>query len=33
VYAGKETFTKEHLKTIPRISVENAFKETTSDKI
>jgi hypothetical protein len=27
--AGKETFTKEHLKTIPRISVENAFKETT----
>jgi hypothetical protein len=29
VYDGKETFTKEHLKTIPRISVENAFKETT----
>jgi hypothetical protein len=25
----QETFTKEHLKTIPRISVENAFKETT----
>jgi hypothetical protein len=31
--AGKETFTKEHLKTIPRISVENAFKETTDKNL